>query len=55
MRPIRNFQELDERLDELGYSIAMQRQIRPEIRRASKIYKQPLSRIALDPIDFEAR
>lgn len=53
--PIRNFQDLDDRLGELGYSEKTAAQIRPEIRRAAKIYKQPLSRIAVDPADFENR
>ena len=53
--PFRNFQDLDDRLDELGYTEKTAAQIRPEIRRAMKIYKQPLSRIAVDPADFERR
>jgi hypothetical protein len=53
--PIRNFQELEDRLDELGYTKKTANQIRPEIRRAAKIYKQPLLRIAVDPADFENR
>ncbi|SFQ13074.1 hypothetical protein [Tranquillimonas alkanivorans] len=55
MTPIRTFKELEARLPELGYSAAMQKQIRPEIRRAEKIYRLPLERIPVDPAAFEER
>jgi hypothetical protein len=51
--PIRNFAELADRLPDLGYSERMTAQIRPEINRAAKIYKQPLARISTDPLAFE--
>lgn len=52
---IRTMQDLLAQLDRLGYTPAVQAQIRPEIKNCARVYGQPLDRIAADAADFEAR
>ena len=54
-RPFRTFQDLDDRIDELGYSARTTAQIRPQLRLSTRIYKAPLSRIPACPAAFEER